>query len=140
MMSIFYCASASLTHTAPTARLLQGSNELVCLAFGFSPSAINITWLLGLTELSGHRVTSPAEGPDGKFSIRSHLHLLPTNWAPGEVYSCRVTHITGVLLLNISKPGNETLLLVLNTEKLAEVLNELQLNCGMVKVWEWTAK
>ncbi|KAA0705619.1 Ig mu chain C region membrane-bound form [Triplophysa tibetana] len=95
---------ASLTHSAPTAKLLQGSNELVCLAFGFSPSAINITWLLGLTEMSDHRVTSPAEDPDGKFSIRSHLHLPPTKWAPGEVYSCRVTHITGVLLLNISKP------------------------------------
>ncbi|KAA0705620.1 Ig mu chain C region membrane-bound form [Triplophysa tibetana] len=95
---------ASLTHSAPTAKLLQGSNELVCLAFGFSPSAINITWLLGLTEMSDHRVTSPSEDPDGKFSIRSHLHLPPTNWAPGEVYSCRVTHITGVLLLNISKP------------------------------------
>lgn len=105
---LFLCASASVTHTAPSAKLLQGSNDLVCLAFGFSPSAINITWLLGLTEMSNHSITSPAKGPDGKFSTRSHLHLLPTEWAPGEVYTCRVTHITGILLLNISKPGNET--------------------------------
>ncbi|XP_056608436.1 uncharacterized protein LOC130425975 isoform X2 [Triplophysa dalaica] len=115
---------ASLTHSAPTANLLQGSNELVCLAFGFSPSAINITWLLGLTEMSGHRVTSPAEGPDGKFSIRSHLHLPPTNWAPGEVYSCRVTHITGVLLLNISKPEIFEEAIFMNENKAESIKHE----------------
>ncbi|XP_051572243.1 uncharacterized protein ighd, partial [Myxocyprinus asiaticus] len=95
---------ASLIPSAPSAKLLQGSSELVCLAFGFSPFDIKITWLLGMNELSGHRVTSPAKGPDGKFSIQSHLHLLPSDWAPGEVYSCRVAHITGTQLLNISKP------------------------------------
>ncbi|XP_051994407.1 uncharacterized protein LOC127652326 [Xyrauchen texanus] len=93
---------ASLIPSAPSAELLQGSSKLVCLAFGFSPFDIKITWLLGMTELSGHNVTSPAKGPDGKFSIQSHLHLLPSDWAPGEVYSCRVTHITGTKLLNIS--------------------------------------
>ncbi|XP_051988682.1 Ig mu chain C region secreted form [Xyrauchen texanus] len=96
---------ASLIYSAPSAKLLQGSNELVCLAFGFSPSAIKFTWLLGMTELSGHTVTSPAKGPDGKFWIQSHLKLLPSDWAPGEVYSCRVTHISDTLLINISKPG-----------------------------------
>ncbi|XP_057200921.1 uncharacterized protein ighd isoform X2 [Triplophysa rosa] len=115
---------ASLTHSAPTARLLQGSNELVCLAFGFSPSAINITWLLGLTELSHQKVTSPAEGPDGKFSIRSHLHLLPTEWAPGEVYSCSVTHITGILLLNISKPEIFEEAIFMNENKAESIAHE----------------
>nr|XP_055049548.1 uncharacterized protein ighd isoform X3 [Misgurnus anguillicaudatus] len=97
---------ASLMPSAPSAKLLQGSNELVCLAYGFSPSEISITWLLGLNELSNQSVlvTDPTKGPDGKFTIQSYLHLLPAEWAPGEVYRCRVTHITGTQLLNISKP------------------------------------
>ncbi|XP_056111087.1 uncharacterized protein ighd [Rhinichthys klamathensis goyatoka] len=94
---------ASLIHSAPSAKLLQGASELVCLAYGFSPPVINITWLLGMNEVSAHNDTNPAKGPDGKFSIRSHLQLLPSDWAPGEVYTCRVTHETGTQLLNISK-------------------------------------
>ncbi|XP_016113305.1 Ig mu heavy chain disease protein-like, partial [Sinocyclocheilus grahami] len=93
---------ASLIHSAPSANLLQGVSELVCLAFGFSPPAISITWWLGKTEVSAHRVTKPAKGPDGKFSIRSQLDLQPSDWAPGEVYTCRVTHVADTLVLNIS--------------------------------------
>ncbi|KAL0197612.1 hypothetical protein M9458_006163, partial [Cirrhinus mrigala] len=77
--------------------------ELVCLVFGFSPPAINITWLLGTTEVSAHRVSNPAKGPDGKFSIQSHLDLQPSDWAPGEVYTCQVTHVAGNVSRSISK-------------------------------------
>ncbi|XP_073688640.1 uncharacterized protein ighd [Garra rufa] len=94
---------ASVTGTAPSAKLLQGYGELVCLIFGFSPPAINITWLRGTTEVSAHRVSDPAKGPDGKFSIQSHLDLKPPVWAPGEVYTCQVTHVAGNVSRSISK-------------------------------------
>uniref|UniRef100_A0A8C1HM42 Ig-like domain-containing protein n=1 Tax=Cyprinus carpio carpio TaxID=630221 RepID=A0A8C1HM42_CYPCA len=95
---------ASLIISPPSVELLQGTSvpELVCLVFGFSPPAINITWWLGKTEVSAHKVTHPAKGPDGKFSIRSHLDLQPSDWVPGEVYTCEVTHVTGILSTNIS--------------------------------------
>ncbi|XP_016344603.1 uncharacterized protein LOC107690708 [Sinocyclocheilus anshuiensis] len=95
---------ASLIRSPPSVELLQGTSvpELVCLVFGFSPPAINITWWLGKTEVSAHRITQPAKGPDGKFSIRSHLDLQPSDWVPGEVYTCEVTHVTGILSPNIS--------------------------------------
>uniref|UniRef100_A0A672SZ48 Uncharacterized LOC107583070 n=1 Tax=Sinocyclocheilus grahami TaxID=75366 RepID=A0A672SZ48_SINGR len=95
---------ASLIRSPPSVELLQGTSvpELVCLVFGFSPPAINITWWLGKTEMSAHRITHPAKGPDGKFSIRSHLDLQPSDWVPGEVYTCEVTHVTGILSPNIS--------------------------------------
>lgn len=100
-----YLFLASVIHSAPSVELLQSASRLVCLVYGFSPSAINITWLLGTTEVSAHNDTNPAKGPDGKFSIRSYLQLLPAKWAPGEVYSCRITHATGTQLHNISKSG-----------------------------------
>ncbi|XP_058626157.1 LOW QUALITY PROTEIN: uncharacterized protein LOC131536955 [Onychostoma macrolepis] len=96
---------ASLIRSAPSVELLQGTNtvpELVCLVFGFSPPAINITWWLGKKEVSAHRITNLARGPDGKFSIRSHLDLQPSDWTPGEVYTCEVTHVTGILSPNVS--------------------------------------
>ncbi|XP_067283412.1 uncharacterized protein ighd [Pseudorasbora parva] len=93
---------ASLIHSAPSTKLLQHANELVCLAYGFSPSAINITWLREMTEVNVHNETKLAKDTDGKFSIQSHLQL-PSDWAPGEVYRCRITHVTGTLLLNVSK-------------------------------------
>uniref|UniRef100_A0A8C2IZP7 Ig-like domain-containing protein n=1 Tax=Cyprinus carpio TaxID=7962 RepID=A0A8C2IZP7_CYPCA len=86
----------------PTVRILRPSDgdlsglqntNLLCLITGFFPSDISV---------SAHRVTKPAKGPDGKFSIRSHLDLQPSDWAPGEVYTCRVTHLADTLVLNIS--------------------------------------
>lgn len=96
---------ASMTPTPPSANLLQGSGELVCLVFGFRPAAINITWLVdGHTELWDHSTSAPYRGPGGEFIVKSQLPLPALDWLPGLVYSCRVTHTTITLTLNISKP------------------------------------
>ncbi|TRY66758.1 hypothetical protein DNTS_028795 [Danionella cerebrum] len=93
----------STVHTAPLAELLQSVNGLVCLASAFSPPSINITWLLGMSELPYYTNTKPAKDPVGKYFMQSHLPLLSSDWVSGEVYTCKVSHVTGIQLLNISK-------------------------------------
>lgn len=87
--------------------LLQGRDELVCLVYGFSPSAINITWLLNSVSVQREdNTSSSAKGPDGKFSIKSHLNVQAAEWAPGATYTCHVRHVTGTINRSISKTGD----------------------------------
>ncbi|XP_053708306.1 uncharacterized protein LOC128751363 [Synchiropus splendidus] len=97
---------ASLSHTKPTAALLQGPGELVCLVSGFSPASIDITWTYdGTKELLGFNTSEPIRGPDGKYSIQSRLRLSPAYWLPGAVHTCKVEHVTSTLVLNVSRPA-----------------------------------
>jgi len=98
--------SGSLSPSKPSAMLLQGPHELMCLAYGFSPASINITWLLdSTTQLQSYNTSEPHKGPRGKFSVQSRLALSSTEWLPGEIYTCSVTHSTINITLSISKPG-----------------------------------
>nr|ADF56020.1 immunoglobulin delta heavy chain [Ictalurus punctatus] len=95
---------ASVNENAPSVELLQGQNKLVCLVYGYSPSAINITWLLNSVSVQHDDSTnSSAKRPDGKFSIKSHLKVQASEWAPGDTYTCHVEHITGIVTRDISK-------------------------------------
>ncbi|XP_047213108.1 uncharacterized protein LOC124862937 isoform X1 [Girardinichthys multiradiatus] len=96
---------ASVTYTKPSAILLQGENELVCLVSGFSPPSINITWFRSkTTEPMEYNTTKPYLGQDGKFSIQSCVRLSPIDSLPGVILTCKVTHEGATLSVNMSKP------------------------------------
>ncbi|XP_049323658.1 titin isoform X10 [Astyanax mexicanus] len=94
---------ASVINSVPAVELMQARDELVCLVYDYSPSVINITWLLDGVKVPHKHTTRPAKGPDGKFSVKSQLHVLASEWAPGSKYTCLVQHVTGSSTQNISK-------------------------------------
>ncbi|XP_068613624.1 uncharacterized protein [Brachionichthys hirsutus] len=95
----------TVTRSTPSATLLRGSGELVCLVTDFSPAAVSITWLLDDSkELRDYNTSSLYVAPNGRFSIHSRLRLSEVAWPAGAVISCRVTLANATLSLNISKP------------------------------------
>ncbi|KAL2101417.1 hypothetical protein ACEWY4_003178 [Coilia grayii] len=97
---------SKMTRSVPTVTLLHRPGELVCLVFGFSPVAINITWLKNSirVEAPEQGTAQPSRGPDGRFSTHSHLNLTSGDWDSGMKFTCVVTHVTGELSQDISKP------------------------------------
>ncbi|MBN3279082.1 IGLL5 protein, partial [Polyodon spathula] len=87
----------------PSLTLLPPSGEeqstrskatLVCLAQGFYPGSVTVTWMVDGQPKTGSEVqTSELEQlPDGYFQLSSFLSLPASQWTSGKTYSCQLRH------------------------------------------------
>uniref|UniRef100_A0AAY4BTD3 Ig-like domain-containing protein n=1 Tax=Denticeps clupeoides TaxID=299321 RepID=A0AAY4BTD3_9TELE len=97
---------SSLMSQSPSVTLLQGSNELLCLVWDFSPKAVNITWLHNKKIIETHRDSDPSKGLDGKYTVLSYLKLAAESWEIGDEYMCTVTHVAGSVSASVSREGD----------------------------------
>ncbi|XP_063078794.1 hemicentin-2 isoform X2 [Engraulis encrasicolus] len=127
------------TPSAPTVTVLQRPGQLVCLVSDFSPSAIKITWLKNGMRIDeegpdhgpGQSISTAqvSKGHDRKFSTHSHLNLTSGDWDSGMRFTCLVTHVTGELSRNISKPAPLSVELTPPSQRDIFLNNKIVLKC-----------
>ncbi|XP_047668818.1 immunoglobulin kappa light chain-like [Tachysurus fulvidraco] len=85
----------SLLLLAPSvSSLSDGDVSVVCVARGFYPDSVTMSWSENSSSVTGDEVqTTPAERhSDGTFSQTSLLKLSKQRWSSGRTYTCRLSH------------------------------------------------
>ncbi|XP_060727702.1 immunoglobulin kappa light chain-like [Tachysurus vachellii] len=85
----------SLLLLAPSvSSLSDGDVSVVCVARGFYPDSVTVSWSENSSSVTGDEVqTTPSERhADGTFSQTSLLKLTKQRWSSGRTYTCRLSH------------------------------------------------
>ncbi|KAK3554486.1 hypothetical protein QTP70_024295, partial [Hemibagrus guttatus] len=74
--------------------LSDGDVSVVCVARGFYPDGVTVSWSENSSSMTGDEVqTSPSlRQADGTFSQTSVLKLSKQRWSSGRTYTCRLSH------------------------------------------------
>uniref|UniRef100_A0A8C2YQH9 Immunoglobulin heavy constant mu n=1 Tax=Chinchilla lanigera TaxID=34839 RepID=A0A8C2YQH9_CHILA len=85
----------------------SGKSKLICEATGFTPKPITVSWLRDGTPTEYGVVTDQivAEQKDSgavTFKVTSTLIITDSDWLGQKVFTCRVTHKTGIFEKNVS--------------------------------------
>ncbi|MCI4376842.1 hypothetical protein PGIGA_G00193040 [Pangasianodon gigas] len=74
--------------------LSEGDISVVCVARGFYPDSVTMSWSENSSSMTGDEVqTGPSQRQaDGTFSQTSVLKLNKQRWSSGGTYTCRLSH------------------------------------------------
>ncbi|TSV02098.1 Immunoglobulin lambda-1 light chain [Bagarius yarrelli] len=101
--AVYYCGCIISRPSSPPSLLLFSSSvsslpdadvSVVCLASGFYPETVTMSWSENSDSVMGDRVqTGPSQRQaDGTFSQISVLKLSKQHWNSGKSYTCRLNH------------------------------------------------
>uniref|UniRef100_A0A673M1N0 Ig-like domain-containing protein n=1 Tax=Sinocyclocheilus rhinocerous TaxID=307959 RepID=A0A673M1N0_9TELE len=78
----------------PASPLSEGDVSVVCVARGFYPDGVTMSWSEDSSGVTGDEVqTAPYQRQaDGTFSQTSVLKLSKQRWSSGRTYTCRLSH------------------------------------------------
>uniref|UniRef100_A0A672KKN4 Ig-like domain-containing protein n=1 Tax=Sinocyclocheilus grahami TaxID=75366 RepID=A0A672KKN4_SINGR len=78
----------------PASPLSEGDVSVVCVAQGFYPDGVTMSWSEDSSGVTGDEVqTAPYQRQaDGTFSQTSVLKLGKQRWSSGRTYTCRLSH------------------------------------------------
>uniref|UniRef100_A0A671PDC4 Ig-like domain-containing protein n=1 Tax=Sinocyclocheilus anshuiensis TaxID=1608454 RepID=A0A671PDC4_9TELE len=78
----------------PASPLSEGDVSVVCVAQGFYPDGVTMSWSEDSSGVTGDEVqTAPYQRQaDGTFSQTSVLKLSKQRWSSGRTYTCRLSH------------------------------------------------
>lgn len=92
----------SRNFTPPTVKILQSSCDddghfpptiqLLCLISGYTPGAINVTWLENGQVMKVNSPTPPATQEGELASTQSEFTLAQKHWLSDRTYTCQVTY------------------------------------------------
>ncbi|XP_036431211.1 immunoglobulin lambda-1 light chain-like [Colossoma macropomum] len=116
--AVYYCACTkvvisdhpasppSLALLAPSQSVQSGEVNVVCMARGFHPDSVALSWAEDGSAVAGSEVQtgSSQRQPDGTFSQSSILKLNAGRWTSGRTYTCSLTHpaLTSTLTKSVS--------------------------------------
>ncbi|XP_073492290.1 tapasin-like isoform X2 [Aquarana catesbeiana] len=71
---------------------ISKENVLSCAISGFYPVDIDIKWLRDGIILNNITLEKPQRDPDGTYSVRSSVTIIPTEEDRKRIFSCRIQH------------------------------------------------
>ncbi|XP_067848433.1 immunoglobulin kappa light chain-like isoform X1 [Heptranchias perlo] len=86
---------------------VAGIQTLICVAVGFFPRDLNISWIVEGNVSHQTEQGSPTVNSDGTYNLSSRLWIRDTHWDRGTVVTCQVQHVTvlGSVRKKISHSG-----------------------------------
>ncbi|XP_067848434.1 immunoglobulin kappa light chain-like isoform X2 [Heptranchias perlo] len=90
---------------------VAGIQTLICVAVGFFPRDLNISWIVEGNVSHQTEQGSPTVNSDGTYNLSSRLWIRDTHWDRGTVVTCQVQHVTvlGSVRKKISHSGDSSI-------------------------------
>ncbi|XP_073492278.1 uncharacterized protein [Aquarana catesbeiana] len=101
-------------------------NNLTCMANGFFPNNINVTWYKDGEVLKNQLMGEPLQYDNGTYQVNSTVTITPNNDDRNKTFSCRIQHVS------LQEPLQEDFQLLYEGVNNQEFQSESSLHVGII--------